>query len=502
MKDLLQKAGRDVLALGDVFHLSGFAVVVERNVEQRAHGVAAFVRQLHKLDMHWHIVFVKNPQGPNSVAFLRGLGPRSAAGGSADKVIPATTVLPREYFEVVTGPSPPARGYEQGNSIMTRHLGTLAALSWITLGACGPQEPAATPLAPPPVESEVAPPAAARPAEPKAAPLTAEEKAKAYHDVWAAFNARDFTKYSTLWAESATAEMLDMGPALVGPSAIIEQGVKPRTDAFPDITGEVQLTLVNGNTIAGVVLIRGTQTGTFVTPMGPVAPTSKKVGFLAAQLLEVSDEGKLVKEAMAYDGGTVAGQLGLVPMPHRKLLESGWSEKVLFVANGNELEKSNLAAVAKGFEAFNEHDAAGALATASDTLVFSEMAAPADRVGKKESRKGLEEMFRAFPDVKLNVKSSWAAGDYVVTHGTWTGTNTGDSAAMKLRKTGKAVTVQFIEIDKVVGGKTSNVWLFSNGAAAAQQLGLLPPKGVKPPGESKPSAKLPAAPPAPPTPSK
>jgi len=378
---------------------------------------------------------------------------------------------------------------------MMRNLGCFAALSLVALVGCGQQEPAAAPLAPPPaatVAPAPLPAAEAKKEEPK--PLTAEEKAKFYQNGWASFNAKDFTKFQGIWAENATSEALDMGPPLTGPAAIVE-GAKAFAAGLPDGTGEVQLTLINGNNILGVVLMRGTQTGTFPTPQGPVPPTGKKVGFLMAHTLELNDAGKVVKETLSYDGGTVAGQLGLMPMPHRKAIETGATDKPVVVATGSEIEKSNLAALAKEVEAFNKRDAAGALATAADDVVFSEQTAPADRVGKKESIKGLEDMFKAFPDAKLNVASSWAAGDYVVATGTFTGTNTGDSAAMKLKKTGKAVSVRFVEVDKLVAGKTKQIWIFQNGAAFAAQLGLIPPKGAEPKAkDAKPPATKAAAP--------
>jgi predicted ester cyclase len=369
----------------------------------------------------------------------------------------------------------------QGESKM-RNLGLFAALSLVTAGlaACGNQEPAAAPLAPPPpaldsVAPAPVPVAEVKKEEPKPVPLTAEQKTKFYQEGWAAFNAKDFAKFQAIWAANATSEALDMGPPLVGPAAITDTGAKGFATAFPDGTGEIQLTLVNGNNIMGVVLMRGTQTGTYVTPMGPVPATGKKVGFLTAHSIELSDAGKAVKEVMAYDGGTVAGQLGLAPIPHRKVIEAGWADKPVVIASGSEVEKSNLAAMLKEVDSFNKHDAAGALAAADEKVVFSDLSAPADRVGKKESQKGIEEMFKAFPDAKLDVKSSWAAGDYVVATGVMTGTNTADSPALHLKKTGKAVSLQFVEIDKFNAGKTTNIWMFANGAAMAAQLGLMPP---------------------------
>jgi len=382
---------------------------------------------------------------------------------------------------------------------MMRNLGTFAALSLVgsVVCGCGQQEPAAAPLpAPPPAPVAAAPappPVEAKKEEPKPVPLTAEQKVKIYQDGWAAFNAKDFAKFQGIWADNATSEMLDMGPPKLGPAAITENA-KGFSTAFPDGTAELELTLVNGNNAVGVVLMRGTQKGTYETPMGPVPATNKKVGFIAAHGIELNEAGKVQREWLAYDGGTVAGQLGLMQMPHRKVIETGWTDKPVVVASGSDTEKANVAAFSKEVEGFNKHDAAAALASAADDLVFSELTAPADRTGKKEAVKGMEEMFKAFPDAKLDVKNAWGAGDYVVATGSWSGTNTGDMPSAHMKKTGKPVSVQFVEIDKFVGGKTKNIWIFSNGAAVAAQLGLMAPKGDKgtKPGE-KPAAAAPGA---------
>jgi predicted ester cyclase len=368
-----------------------------------------------------------------------------------------------------------------------RNLGSFVTrLSFVLLGAAGcAEEPAIAPLAAPPPASATPAPTAAPVAEikkeePKPVPLSAEQKIKAYQDGWAAFNAKDWAKFQGIWAENATSEMLDMGAPLTGPAAITETGAKGFANGFPDGTGELQLTLLNGNHIVGIVLLRGTNTGTYVTPVGAVPATGKKVGFLAAHTIELNDYGKATKEVIAYDGGTMGGQLGLSQMPHRKALETGLPEKPVVIASGSEIEKANLAAFNTGIEGFNKHDSAAALAAAAEDIVFSKASAPADLTGKKEVIKGLDESFKAFPDVKIDLASAWSAGDYVVSSGTWSGTNTGDMPAMKLKKTGKPVSVHFIEIDKFVAGKTKNIWLFTNGTVAAAQLGLLPTKAAEP----------------------
>ena len=91
------------------------------------------------------------------------------------------------------------------------------------------------------------------------------------------------------------------------------------------------------------------------------------------------------------------------------------------------------------------------------------------------------------------MKSAWGAGDYVVATGTWSGTNTGDMPGTKMKKTGKSVALQFVEVDRFAAGKTKNIWIFTNGAAAAAQLGMLPPPGAPKDKEAKPPAAKPEA---------
>ena len=158
----------------------------------------------------------------------------------------------------------------------------------LTLAGCAEQQPAAGPLAaPPPAETApvaVAPPPAAEPPKeaPKAPELTPVQVAKLYQDCWAAFNAKDWAKFSPCFADNATSEEVDMGmPPLVGKD-IIEKNAKPFAGAFPDATGEAQLTLVNGNNVVGVWLLRGQHKGPLPGPTGgswSTSPTSTRAAW-------------------------------------------------------------------------------------------------------------------------------------------------------------------------------------------------------------------------------
>ena len=377
-----------------------------------------------------------------------------------------------------------------------KHSIGLIGLALVGLGACQQQEPAAAPLAAPPPAQPVAaapPPAApaeaAKPVAPPAA--TADERAKWFKDCWALFNAKDWNKFPGCYAENATSEQVDMGmPPLAGRANVIDKNAKVFATAFPDLVGENELTLVSGNDILSVVLLKGTHKGPLPGPQGEVAATNKKIGYLAVQHVQTTPDGRLVaKERFMYDGGTFMSQLGLSPMPARKALEQGWADKPSLVSSGSDAEKANLAALGAYTAAFNKHDATALAATLTDDVVFSDLSAPADRVGKKEVSKSNEEMLKGFPDAKIDQTTAWAAGDYVVSTGRFSGTNTGDMPSMKLKRTGKAVNVEYYMVTKLAAGKVKNSWLFSNGMAFAGQLGLLPaPKAAKPAAGKDPKA--------------
>ena len=365
---------------------------------------------------------------------------------------------------------------------------TLSTLGLLALASCS-QQPAAAPPPPPPPPPPVAPaPMATMPAPaaeaPKPPPATGAERAKGFSECWAAWSAKDWAKFGACYAENATSEQVDSGMApLVGRKEIVDRTAKMGSEA-PDQTGELELVLVNGNNVAAVGLVKGTNTGPLMSPGGELPATKKKFGLLMGHAVELTEDGRAVAHDRQYfDAGTFLGQLGLVKMPHRKVLEKGAAEKPVVVATGSDAEKANLAAAAKTLEAFNKHDVPGLVGMLADDVVFSDVSAPADRVGKKAVEKSYKDMFKAFSDLKLEVARAWPAGDYLVWEGSFVGTNDGAMPSMGINKpTGKKVSARYLEIDKLVNGKVKDMWIFDNGMAFAMQLGLVPPPGAKPAG--------------------
>ena len=315
--------------------------------------------------------------------------------------------------------------------------------------------------------SEPAPP-------PPAAPVvkTSAERVARYQECWKAFNDKAWDQFQTCYTENAVSETVDSVPASAsGRAAIIESG-KAGLTSFPDRRGELKLVLANGDNIAAVALWTATNTGDLPPgPDGKAAPaTGKAIGFPIAHTGAWNATGDaVVHDAVYLDQRTMMAQLGLDTNPARPVEKATGSAPAIVIAKGDDIEKANLATTQSMFAALNKHDVKALEGYMADDYKGISVPEPKD-TDKKESVAGTREMFAGFPDVKITPVTTWAAGDYVVVAGTFEGTNTGDLAMMKLKKTGNKVSDRFLEIFKFSGGKVQEDWLFYNGAAMMNQL--------------------------------
>ena len=94
---------------------------------------------------------------------------------------------------------------------------------------------------------------------------------------------------------------------------------------------------------------------------------------------------------------------------------------------------------------------------------------PADREGVKQ----LFTMFRnAFPDFRAVIHDQVAEGDRVVTRKTFHGTHRGEF--LGIAPTGKAVTIDLIDILSLADGKITAHWNVVDQLGLMQQLGVIP----------------------------
>ena len=336
-----------------------------------------------------------------------------------------------------------------------RYVLSMAVGAIVATAACSGAEP------PPP------PPPAAPPV------LTAEARVQRYQDCWGYFNTKAWDQFGTCYSENATSEDVDSGrPVVRGRAAIVEDS-KAQFLAFSDRRGELQLILNNGPRIVSVALWHGTNDGAMPGPDGkPMPATNKKVGLPMAHLAEFDATGSsVVRDAAYVEEGTLMAQLGISPAPTRAAMSPTGAPAKVVIARNDATEAANVTAMQAMFVASNAHDLKAVEATMADGYKLIEIGRP-DDMNAKESLANTKEMLVAFPDVKFTNLNVWAAGDYVVATGNFEGTNTGDIKSMGLKKTGKSVKSQFLEICRFENGKIKEDWLFYNGAAFAAQLGL------------------------------
>jgi predicted ester cyclase len=308
-------------------------------------------------------------------------------------------------------------------------------------------------------------------------PLTAEQKLARVKDCWAALDAADAAKVSACYGQSGELELVSFYPpsAAKGGKAVIDQ-MTPFWTAFPDMKHEFQLVLADqtATNVAAVVLGKGTNTGPF---MGP--PTGKKLGILGAQALVLDEQGGIVKDAHYVDQATLAGQLGMNPMPHPTAIEAGVAAPEIVIGTGSDTERANRALVESGWQSFNAHNADELMARYADDAVFHYVPeATGETRGKAEITKKLKEYYVLSSDVKSNAITTWAAGDYVVSTVVTTGTNDGAFPGGMMKATGKTFNYGEMSIYKIERGKIKEHWIFANGMAFAVQLGFAPDPGA------------------------
>jgi predicted ester cyclase len=316
-------------------------------------------------------------------------------------------------------------------------------------------------------------------------PLTADDISKRFEQCWGYFDDAKWDDFTGCYANDASYEMPGgPGPGLVGAKAIVED-VKMFKTTFPDLKGDTQLELINGHTIVAVTLVTGTMTGDMKTPMGDLPATKNKIGLYTTQVMDVNDQGQATHEAEYVDMATMLGQMKPDPKhPVRPAMDKLPMAKEVVIAKDDQKEKDNVAVTQKVAEAFSKHDAKAFGDLLADDVVWSEQFMPKD-TNKKETIANAQDFWKAFPDVKLAADKQIAAGDYVATVGTLEGTNTGDSAMMHLKKTGKSVKLPFLMIQKIDGGKVKTSALFDQSMAFAMQLGLMPPAAATPAAPAK-----------------
>lgn len=361
-------------------------------------------------------------------------------------------------------------------------LGVLM-VTWIPLGCAGSTE-AAPPPTPPPAPAPVPAPMPAPVAEPGPAPEPAkpsmldQQKAHMAANV-AAWQAHDAKKLASLYTDDVAFGYPSMeGWRETRGRADLEKNMAEFFAAFSDAKVTTMRGLHVGDVLVLEWVLNGTHSGDF---MG-MKPTGKRLGYRGVSVLWFGDKG-VKREHMYFDHVTFMAQLGSAPkgMTGRPVMEvpAGHSPEWVVAAN-NDTEKKNIELVTAFNAAWEKKDSKAFLDAMADDVQYTDYSRPADSPkGKVAAKKEFDTFSKAFPDMKMERKNVWAAGDYVVVEAEATGTF--KAALGPMRPTNKTGTIHWLDVMKVSNDKVAQGWSYASGAEFAGAFGLMPKDAGKPP---------------------
>jgi steroid delta-isomerase-like uncharacterized protein len=216
--------------------------------------------------------------------------------------------------------------------------------------------------------------------------------------------------------------------------------------AFPDLEVIIHDEFAEGDKVVVCKTLRGTHRGHF---MG-VAPTGKTIAFETINILRLVD-GKIVEHWNMIDHPTLMRQLKesprMTPAENKAIVRT-------FVEQAQ--SQGRLSAIDEYLAAdFVDHNAPAGL--------------PTDREGVRMQFTGL---LTAFPDLKAIIHDQIAEGEKVVTRKSLRGTHRGDF--LGIAPTGKAVSLEVIDILRLVDGKIVEHWNVVDLLGLMVQLGVMP----------------------------
>lgn len=125
-------------------------------------------------------------------------------------------------------------------------------------------------------------------------------------------------------------------------------------------------------------------------------------------------------------------------------------------------------------EATNSHDIDKLVSLFSDDCTFELFAAGIDCKGKEELRDFQKETYSAFPDFKVELKSSIVSGNQICGEYIMTGSYKGKLANMPVEPTGRNFSVPCVRVDELKDGKVYQSRVYYDGASFMQQIGVMP----------------------------
>ena len=304
-------------------------------------------------------------------------------------------------------------------------------------------------------------------------PPTAASQAAFFQACLEAQSAKNWDKLGACYTEGGVATEVNTGLApLKGRHDIIMKGAQRLAIGLPDLSLTPTLVLHNGDKIAAVFALNGSHKGVLNTPQGELPPSDKKVSLLGIELAQLAPDKLAIAQSWRFiDMGTLLSQIGMSKVPHRGVTAAPTARPTVVNASDGQTEKGNLDIYQQMIGAFNHHDVKAATALLAKNVRDIDASADGDRDLGGETA-FLSGLFRAFPDINWQPTDVWAAGDYVVSTGSLTGTNQAAAPPWLPTRTDKPIHVTVAEVVQFKDGKAVMDWRVYNSAAVTEQLGV------------------------------
>ncbi len=383
---------------------------------------------------------------------------------------------------------------------MRRQALVLCAVSILSLGGCGGEEP--KPVAPVPqaVEPPPTPPVVEPPADPPPAPKPslAELQKTALGTALQGLNSHDPKMFASVYADDAVIEVAGLNQ--VNGREAIAQNMAEWFEVFSKAKLGFSRVWVKGHAMVLEWVINGTHHGELFGVKG----TEQPIGHYGLSIVHFNDEGKVEREDRYGELGAVMSQVGAAGAKAKpRAIPDVPTAPETIIATGNEEKNLDVAKIVlTALEQKKEGDFTGAL---TDDVEQDGVFHLETSKGKDGAKKFFKSFTTAFPDAKFDVKKAFAIGDYAIVMSTMNATQKGQLGQIPATK--RPVSVHLVDIFKIKDGKVARAWTYQNSLEMQQQLGLFQVTAGNVPASqagpaTKPAGASTAAPAATPAPAK
>ena len=286
---------------------------------------------------------------------------------------------------------------------------------------------------------------------------------------WGAFGAWDKETFRSCFADATEVGTVDGIPpnTMKSPQEVVVQAGSFR-NAFADFKADLVLVLVNGSKVVALGLLSGTHEG---GSLG-IPPTHKPMSLYYAQVIEVDDQQRFVRERDYLDQTTLLHQLGVQKSQVAPASEQPWPERVRAAARNAGAEQTNIETFKASFEARIKGDFNAAAAQYADDAVFRYAPEAEPYTGRAEIAKATRDDSSQNTALEGAVRDAWAAGNWVVAETTVKGKIARPLAGTKGTK-GKKWEENSLELLEFAGGKVKRHLVFANSLKFAVDVGLI-----------------------------